>query len=106
VTYSRRLTGDQIIGLITERYEYGVYDWANTFLNHTNVTPDEFMTGYSDGSVKLVKDPYRTVRVTNTWCEMAPAIRIFWYYCVTPSYQNGKLPAFDGWWLSHAPAEE
>ena len=105
VTYSRRLTGDQIIGLVTERYEYGLFDWSESFLNHVNMKVDELMTGFSDGSTRLIKDPYRNIR-TGDWEEMAPLIRIFWYYCITPSYLNGELPKFNGWWLSHAPGEE
>jgi prepilin-type N-terminal cleavage/methylation domain-containing protein len=106
VTFSRRMTGDEIFGLVTERYQYGLYESIEPRFNHPNVKNEEFMTGYSDGSVKLVQDPYRTVRATPVWAENTAAIRIFWFRCVMPSYLNGKLPAFEGWWLSSAAPEE
>jgi prepilin-type N-terminal cleavage/methylation domain-containing protein len=104
ISYSRRLTADTV-ALAMDRYEYLMWNWAENFVNHRNSVPDDFCTGYSDGSVKVIKDPYRTLRLQD-WPEGAWMIRCFWYYCATPSYLTGKLPLLDTWWFSHTPPAE
>jgi prepilin-type N-terminal cleavage/methylation domain-containing protein len=100
-TYSRPLTGDKVVALVTDRYCYSGSN--DTFVSHRRMQSiDDYSTGFSDGSARLIQDPLRTASV-GPWGETYWEIWTYWYHCLNQSYLSGKLPEIDTEWYSTNP---
>ena len=83
MTYPKKIFGNgTAFAVVTEYYFYGSFNYA---WNHAN--RDEFVVGYSDGSVLLIKDPAKTVRNGDAYPGMGPFDNWF-----TPARLLGEIP--------------